>query len=347
MWIENGRLYDRYTGRDGKVHKVSVPLAKDTPQAHRNARKALEQKISDNLALCEEKRLNELIRVYLSQKDIKPSSRSNYDYTFDQILLILGDMRASDLSAPVIKRKLAECRKPVSAKNRYILILNAFLKWCYEYGYTDTLIHVSTEKEKKRPKDSGDLYLEPEELRNVLDEMTGTMDGYLCRFMALTGCRIGEAVALTLEDVGDRYIEITKTYDPTNHVINTPKTLTSERDVFIQPELRAMLREYYEWRRLYMMAYGIRTDKLFFSINGNYVCVQGVRNKLHKISPKLHPHIFRHTHTALLAEQGASLETIARRLGHSDSKITRAVYFHVTERMKERDERLLEGISIL
>ena len=245
------------------------------------------------------------------------------------------------------KRTFLECDKPVSTKNRYILLLNNFLRWCHEYGYTQELINLSFEKDKTKPKDAGDLYLEAPELKDLLDRLDGTMDGYICRFMALTGCRIGEAVALTLEDITDKYIRITKTYDPQNRRINTPKTMTSEREIYIQPELRAMLREFHEWRMLYMMAHGIRTDRLFFSRTGGYYATNNLRLKLRKISPKLHPHIFRHTHVALLAEQGLPLETISRRLGHADSKITKKVYFHVTEKMKAKDEKALDQISIL
>ena len=347
MWIENGRLYDRYTGTDGKLHKVSVPLTKDTPQARRIARNALDEKITDILSRKTKKTLSELILMYLESKDVKPSTMSNYENAFSKILELFGDVIVSDLTTPMVKRTFLECDKPVSTKNRYILLLNNFLRWCHEYGYTQELINLSFEKDKTKPKDAGDLYLEAPELKDLLDRLDGTMDGYICRFMALTGCRIGEAVALTLEDITDKYIRITKTYDPQNRRINTPKTMTSEREIYIQPELRAMLREFHEWRMLYMMAHGIRTDRLFFSRTGGYYATNNLRLKLRKISPKLHPHIFRHTHVALLAEQGLPLETISRRLGHADSKITKKVYFHVTEKMKAKDEKALDQISIL
>lgn len=347
MWIENHRLYDRYTGNDGKSHKVSVYLAKDTPQARKVARKALDEKIADILSSKEKKSLSELTMMYLASKDVKPSTMTNYENAFGKIQELFGDVIVSDLTTPIVKRVFLECNKPVSTKNRYILLLNNFLRWCHEYGYTQELINLSFEKDKVRSKDAGDLYLEAPELKELLEELSGTMDGYICQFMALTGCRIGEAVALTLDDITDKYIRITKTYDPLNRQLNTPKTMTSERDIYIQPELRTMLKEFLDWRRLNMMAYGIRTDKLFFSRTGGYYDTNNLRLKLRKISSKLHPHIFRHTHVALLAEQGLSLETISRRLGHADSKITKKVYFHVTEKMKAKDERALDQISIL
>ena len=57
--------------------------------------------------------------------------------------------------------------------------------------------------------------------------------------------------------------------------------------------------------------------------------------------------MMRHTHVALLAEQGVSLDAISRRLGHSDSQITRDIYFHVTKKMQERENLQLKKIKIL
>jgi len=55
----------------------------------------------------------------------------------------------------------------------------------------------------------------------------------------------------------------------------------------------------------------------------------------------------RHTHVALMAEQFIPLEVISRRLGHANSKITREIYFHVTDKMKEHDNQLIRSVKIL
>ena len=51
MWIEKTkkglRLCDRYKGADGKIHKASVELLRDTPQARRKAQEELLKRISD------------------------------------------------------------------------------------------------------------------------------------------------------------------------------------------------------------------------------------------------------------------------------------------------------------
>lgn len=55
----------------------------------------------------------------------------------------------------------------------------------------------------------------------------------------------------------------------------------------------------------------------------------------------------RHTHVALMAEHGVPIETISRRLGHTNNKITLDIYFHITEKMKEKDMEQIKAIKIL
>lgn len=352
MWIESTkkgkRLCDRYRGADGKMHKASVELLRDTPQARRKAQEELLKRISDKSTLTNETGLKRLVEFYLMQKDIKPSTLVNYESAFKQILDILGNITIGSLTAPYVLRRFSESGKAQSTINRYIVLLNSLLEWSYQYGYMTERVHVAPMKAKSRKRDASMEYLESDELKDVLHQLEGTMAGYLCRFLALTGCRVGEASALTWDDIDERYIHITKAYKRENG-ISTPKTEHSVRDIFIQPELRTFLREYRKFRLIHMTAYGIRSDLLFFSMKGSPYTPNLLTTNLREVvCPKhLHPHIFRHTHTALLAEQGLTLEAIARRLGHSSSDITKRIYFHVTEKLKERDEEALSKVSIL
>jgi len=49
---------------------------------------------------------------------------------------------------------------------------------------------------------------------------------------------------------------------------------------------------------------------------------------------------------SLFAEQGIPLEVIQHRLGHSDSKTTREIYLHITERRKKMEHELIKNIAI-
>lgn len=352
MWIEQTkkgyRMYDRYEGPDGKVHKVSVPMDKNTPQARRKAREELQNKIMINCTFDDKSTLKSLVERYLISKEVKPSTLANYSNAFNQMLIIFGDIPITDLTPPLIKRKMSESGKSPKTLNRYLSLLHDFLSWCVDQGYIEIIPHIRKFQDKTPKRDPDQEYLEAEELQAVLDQVAGTMYYYAIKFLALTGCRFGEMAALTWDDIDGKYIHINKAYKYENG-LSTPKTTSSIRVIYIQPELKALLKEYKNWRRLHMMAHGIRTELIFYSGSGKYMDIGNFRNKLKSINcnKNLHPHIFRHTHTALLAEQGLSLEAIARRLGHVDSNITKKIYFHVTEKTKKADEKSLDKIQLL
>lgn len=46
-------------------------------------------------------------------------------------------------------------------------------------------------------------------------------------------------------------------------------------------------------------------------------------------------------------EQGIDIDTISRRLGHSDSKVTKEIYLHVTKKLKEKEQNQIREIKIL
>lgn len=352
MWVEktkNGlRLCERFTGPDGKQHRASVPLPKNTAQARKAAAADLLAKINDSQTLASSRTLCGLIEEYLIRINVKETSRATYKHGLESVAEILGDVLVDRLTVPYIKRTLSESGKKPKTLNHLINIFNTFLKWAAEYGYISEPLHVSRFPDKDPRRDPSLEYLERDELADVLRQLEGSQYYFACKFLALTGCRVGELSALTPEDIDGRYIHINKTWSQAGG-ITAPKTASSVREIFITPELADLLRTFKEWRLLYIMAHKIRPQTLFFSSWGGPMTSFRLGQVLSGLeSPKhLHPHIFRHTHVSLLAEQGVSLETIARRLGHTTSKTTREIYFHVTEKLKARDEEILARVNII
>ena len=54
-----------------------------------------------------------------------------------------------------------------------------------------------------------------------------------------------------------------------------------------------------------------------------------------------------HTSASLLLAQGVPLETVSRRLGHANSNITKDIYIHITEKMKKKEEEILQEVKII
>ena len=352
-WIEQlpsggYRLVDRVK-INGKIRKISVPLDRDTAQARRKAREDLDQKIREASQPVTEMPLQQAVDEYFKMKSCRESTKMAQRTILNRAVKILGsETRLSALSHGMIMRAFSLADVPAHTMNQTIGMFKTFTKWLYfmEYTQTDVGDRIQKLKDDRPEKDPEELYLEPDRLRELLDQLNGMdqMAYYMTRFLALTGLRIGEATALLPEDIGDKYISINKAYDEMNCNVSVPKTKTSIRQIFIQPELRELITEYLKWRNLDMMAYGLRPSTLFYSRRGGYY---SERLYNHALPSHIHPHMLRHTHVAFLAEQGMSLEAIARRIGHNGTEITRRVYYHVTEKQKEKDECVMASIRIL
>lgn len=137
-----------------------------------------------------------------------------------------------------------------------------------------------------------------------------------------------------------------------NHIITSTKTITSTRDVFIQPELKTMLKEYNLWSKGYQIRTGIRSKHLFYHDSGNYVAYESYNKYLREVSEhilgrRITPHTLRHTHASLLMANGIDIDTISRRLGHENSQVTREIYLHVMKKLVESDNKQLSKVKIL
>lgn len=242
-------------------------------------------------------------------------------------------------------------------QNERLTRFKALIRWGYENDFLDDIRFLDKLKplpDSTRAEKLASKFLEPEELRALLDGMKIEQWCLLTEFLALSGLRIGEAIALEFSDVSidDNTLLINKTYDYNNHVVTSIKTEASEREVYIQPELDAVCRRIRTYTLKERIKYHFENRLFFCDINGDYIqyasyCKYLREYSEHILNRRITPHALRHTHTSLMAAAGVPLETISRRLGHDSSDITRQIYFHVIEGLKEKDREQIRNVRIL
>jgi len=216
-------------------------------------------------------------------------------------------------------------------------------------------------------------YLEKNDLRSFLAAAheNGLIGDYAAfMLLAYTGIRIGELAALTWQDIDfdEHTISITKTcYNPTNrsleYILLPPKTTKSIRTIDTDPIVFAALDQYRSEQNIEKMRYrkDWHKDHDFVFCSVRYpgypteqkavqLRITRLQKKLPEIAFKITPHVFRHTHTSLLAEADVPLHEIMDRLGHQDDETTRKVYLHVTKDKKKdaslKFAKLLQNISL-
>lgn len=348
-----------------KWKQVTVTLPKDNAANRRLATEELNRKIQVACTACNRdlSTLKLLLDNYIAfqRKTLKLSTCERNERTLRKLVDILGpDCLLDNLTVSYITTKLLAMNKEPSTLNEYIRRLKAMLNWGYIHDYVKERAVIDklqpfVEKQTKREKIEF-KFLEPEELTILLKYMKDTNKWewyYLTKFLALTGLRIGEAMALTPSDISNDYIHIDKTYDVVNNIVTTPKTLTSNRDVYIQDELSDLLKQYKIWRSQTDLLYGIRSKLFFHSSKGTCISYYSYTKYIKELGvrllkrEKITPHIFRHTHASLLMADGVSIEAISRRLGHENSSITKEIYLHVVEKLKEKDNEQIKNVRLL
>lgn len=347
------RLYDPLTG-DSKT--LTVKVKGNTAKARREA----ERRLLDKLENPQTKRLHlsDLIKLYEAEheRSVRQSTFARDHSALQTMLKITDDVYIDMMTAGYIRMKLIESGKSNSTLNELIKRMKTFLMWSYQNDYISrevpdklTLFHDQSAREK-----IADKFLEKDELQKLLECFDLDRHRLLTEFLALSGLRIGEALALDNCDVDSEYIHVTKTYNENFSSIGDPKTASSVRDVYIQPELAEVIRKIRICMMKQKMMFGYEDRGYFFSgIDGGRLGYAAYNKQLHiaaeksGIRKKIVPHTLRHTMTSLFAEAGVSLEVISRRLGHHDSKITRDIYYHVTKIQRQKDHEAVRKISIL
>lgn len=353
------RFFERYTDPlTYKTKTVSITMDKNTTHSRNMAKHILRQMVNEKLDTPNSRkavRLCDLADAYLAyQKDTVKANTYRYDRIgVESMLDILGpDTVYSALSPLFITNAMRKSDKSKNTLNVYFALFRAMCHWavsCSLIDSSDAVDKVRMFKVRKDRQKVEEKYLEKEELAQLIGSMRLEHWKLLTTFLALSGLRIGEAIALEKSDIdyASHEIHVNKTYDHLNMVLTSTKTESSCRDIYMQPELEDVCRQIDR-----LMHRQVIQSRLFMHTKkGGYLSYTAyykiLRDAGNLIGKAVTPHVLRHTHASLLFEQGFTFDEIARRLGHADSKVTKEIYVHFTEKLREKDAKKLEGVRLI
>jgi len=337
------RFFETYIDPRTRQRKtISVTMDADTKFTRKKASERLNARIRQIKAQdgqIHDMSLKELTGAYIAYQKahVQPQTVIGDEKALKAVREILGeDTDIHTIDARYITQRLDATGETPTRKNYRLKHIKKLFKWAYRYDYIPNDITGKLVKYKDSEKARREFkYLEQDELRAVLDAMDMRKYRNLTEFLALSGLRIGEALALTSDDfdLENRTITVNKSLSLVTYEIGSTKTENSDRTIHIQTELLPVVERILPdcFRRIQYPAYN-----------------KYIRETTERIIGRpLTAHALRHTHVSLLAACGVPLDVISHRCGHSDSDVTREIYLHVTEKMKDRDAAILDSIRIM
>lgn len=175
----------------------------------------------------------------------------------------------------------------------------------------------------------------PKEFEKFVSYVKSPTMQALFRFIFWTGCRRGEALALTKDCVKGNKVRIYRSIKHAADGFMPLKTESSIRTITIDSKLAEELKPLVE-----------KADPFVFGethpISINYL--QNIFTTALKRSgvKKIRLHDFRHSHASILLNNGVNIVAVSKRLGHSTVAQTLETYTHL---MPESDEKMMKTIE--
>lgn len=337
------RFFETYIDPRTRLRKTaSVTMDRNTTKSRKDAQERLQARIAQLTAQRDKYTptpLKTLVEAYLGFQTahVTPQTVIGDRKALKAVAEMLGeDTDINKIDAKYVIDQIDATGETNTRKNYRIKHIKKLFRWAYRYDYINSNWADKLEKYKDSEKARrAGKYLEADELRQVLAAMKVKKHKLLTQFLALSGVRIGEALALNKEDIDikNRVINVNKSLSLVTYEIGATKTEESTRTIHIQKELLPVVKK---------IPPQCFHDIQYFAYN-KYL----KETTLKVVGRALSPHSLRHTHVSLLAGSGVPLDVISHRCGHADSAVTRDIYLHATQLMKDKDAEILDGVRLL
>lgn len=278
-------------------------------------------------------------------KHRKPSTeRAAKSHLRSHILPVLGKMGLDQVGREMQQEFAAHLCQSVSRKTAINVLgtLSSMLGSARSWGYVCQTVDLAALALPERPAGEARFFT-ADQARNII---TAAEHPFRAMFAiaAMTGMRAGEIMGLSVDDLdfGRRLIHVRRS--AWHGKLQTVKTKGSNSVLPLPEGLAVILREYVDssWRE--------NPERILFCNRRGrpYTAEKVVQKRLWPILDSLEIphcgfHAFRHTHTALLLEAGASPKVAQAQLRHSDARITLGIYGHVVgDSQRNAVERVAE-----
>lgn len=276
--------------------------------------------------------------------EIAHNTSKSYRPAYNRARLYFGDAPIKGVRPVDIRKFITEFVRETGAADKtartQLMIVNLICKHALNCGDIDANPAIGITVPKHLPKNGRELPSD-EDLRRVKSSW-GCAFGMFAYWALYTGCRRGELLALTWEDVDldTRTVYINKSVyfvSNTPH-IKEPKTLSGFRSVPLLTALYDRIKDHKSTGLIFPGADGGLIKNMEFQrLWKAYATESGVTAT---------PHQLRHAYATMLYEADIPARDAMELLGHAQLSTTEEIYTHIRERRKEQIKAALLDVDI-
>jgi len=265
---------------------------------------------------------------------IKPTTaRQALSHLRTHVLPIFGEVPIRSINVQAVQTLVVQLqRKNLSGITIHHVVrtFHNVLKYAKAWGFVGAIFDIKALSMPKTIKGKESRCFTAAEANAII---AGSAEPHATMWavLALTGCRIGEALALRVQDLdfNSKLIRVEQTLDHATRTMLTPKSESSKAAVPMPGTLEQRLLEFLakHWRPnpqnlVFCNGKGkpMQRDKVTYKLQATLAAL-GI--------PKGSPHGFRHMVASELLNRRVSPYVVQRQLRHSDCKVTMQKYAHL------------------
>lgn len=300
------------------------------------------------------KDLFEQYKSYITMNNKPSSVKSSCDALRLYVLPMFADKELKKINARDIElwqENIIKHGLTFDYKSKIYKIFTALLNYAVKHNYVESNVVSRVGNFKNTDAKKEMLFWTEDEFKKFYRVIDDIHWRTFFSFLYFTGCRKGEALALTWNDIDftTNEVHITKSINRVGDFdgyfeVTTPKNRSSYRNVLMPTKLVSIMREYLDYCKDYdgytmdCFVFGVCEPFGDFAIRDNmkkYEDLAGVKH--------IRVHDLRHSHASLLINKGQNILIVSKRLGHSDITQTLNTYSHL---MPNTQKEIIEALNI-
>ena len=313
-------------------------------------------------------RLNAYIQTYINQKEkrVEDSTVRNVENSLKRMAKVYGEYKIEDITSAMLDDYFTGLLDTTSEKTGELLAIGTIIK---EFRYVGTFFKTAANKNiipvnpmlkiecpkhrKGEARKTRREYTRDEILRLIKEINTLPIEWKaLLRFALDSGCRRGEIMGLTWENVNfDKgtvlICQSLSFLSGKGYTLKAPKT-HEIRTIDISSDVMKILKEWKTFQAKNNLEKGFPCNGYVFTSleTGEHIshnCMNYYVNHLAKVCGMdgLHPHEFRHMMASMMIGMGVDILTVSQRLGHKNVSITLDVYSHAMRDNQKKAAQML------